>query len=233
MSAERILVVEDDSDIAELLRFNLIEAGFRVDVVSRGKDAIEHVRKHVPNMVILDLMLPDASGIDVCKRIRSGEATAALPILMLTAKGEEIDRVVGFEVGADDYVTKPFSVRELLLRIRALLRRSETAGETRRIIQIGNLEIDTVGQRVRIDGEELHLTTTEFKLLRYILENHTHLLTRERLLERVWGYADDIESRTVDAHVRRLRKKLGEYSDLIETVHGSGYRYNLSKYGSL
>lgn len=231
MSNPSILVVEDDPDIAELLRFNLDEEGYKIELVARGKDALDHLRSRVPDLVILDLMLPDLSGLDICKRIRSSKDNSQTPVLMLTAKGEEIDRVVGFEVGADDYVTKPFSVRELLLRVRALLRRSDPQPPTRQQLKAGELELDTVGQRARVGGEELKLTTTEFKLLQYFMENPARLLSRDHLLERVWDYSEDTESRTVDTHVRRLRKKLGKMGDVIETVHGAGYRYNLTKYG--
>lgn len=231
MSGQRIVIIEDDPDIAELLRFNLEEEGYRVDVSPKGSTGLDRVRDRPPNLLILDLMLPDMSGLEVCKRVRSQESLARLPILMLTAKGEEIDRIVGFEVGADDYVTKPFSVRELLLRVRALLRRSEVPAVPKTILRAGDLEVDTVGQRVRIGGEEIRLTATEFKLLQHILEHPARLLTREHLLSRVWDYSDEVESRTVDAHVRRLRKKLGEMGNIIETVHGAGYRYNLTEYG--
>jgi len=231
MSGERILVVEDDPDILELLRFNLEEEGYRVETAMRALDGLDKLRTRPPGLLILDLMLPDLSGIEVCKRLRAAEATSRVPVLMLTAKGEEIDRVVGFEVGADDYVTKPFSVRELLLRVKALLRRAEPGTATTGPLHVGALVLDPEAHRAQVDGKELPLTATEFKLLRYFLDHPTRLLTRDQLLEKVWGYAGDIESRTVDAHVRRLRAKLGDYGDLVETVHGAGYRYNLSKYG--
>ncbi|MEW6775638.1 MAG: response regulator transcription factor [Bdellovibrionota bacterium] len=231
MTDGKILLIEDDPDISELLRFNLSEEGFRVETAARGLDGLERLRTKPPDLLILDLMLPDLSGIEICKRVRASESIARLPVLMLTAKGEEIDRVVGFEVGADDYITKPFSMREFLLRVRALLRRSQQGPDGAKTIRVSGLELDGAGYRARINGEELPLTVTEFKLLRFLLENPTRLLTREHLLESVWGYAEDVESRTVDAHVRRLRKKLGDYADIIETVHGAGYRYNVTKYG--
>ncbi len=230
MNGKRILIVEDDPDIAELVRFNLAAEGCKVEVQGRGLAGLEKARSNPPDLLILDLMLPDLPGLEICKRLRSSEATARLPILMLTAKGEEIDRVVGFEVGADDYVTKPFGVRELLLRVKALLRRSATGAETKTLYKVGNLELDTRGHRLRIGTEEIPLTATEFKLLVCFFEHPTRLFSRIWLLEHVWDYAEGVESRTVDAHIRRLRKKLGEHSELIETVHGAGYRFNLARY---
>ncbi len=230
MNGKRILIVEDDPDIAELVRFNLAAEGCKVDVQTRGLAGLEKAKANPPDLLVLDLMLPDLPGLEICKRLRSNEATARLPILMLTAKGEEIDRVVGFEVGADDYVTKPFGVRELMLRVRALLRRSTGGTETKTVYKAADLELDTQGHRLRIGNEDIPLTATEFKLLVCFFENPTRLFSRIWLLEHVWDYAEGVESRTVDAHIRRLRKKLGPHSDLIETVHGAGYRYNLARY---
>ncbi|MCW5829086.1 MAG: response regulator [Deltaproteobacteria bacterium] len=230
MSGKRILIVEDDPDIAELVRFNLAAEGYKVEIQSRGLSGLDRARTNPPDLLILDLMLPDLPGIEICKRLRASEATARLPILMLTAKGEEIDRVVGFEVGADDYVTKPFGVRELMLRVRALLRRSSAGPDTKDTYRVGEVTLDTQGHRLQVGSEEIPLTSTEFKLLVSFFESPTRLFSRMWLLEHVWDYAEGVESRTVDAHIRRLRKKLGKHADLIETVHGAGYRFNLAQY---
>lgn len=221
----RILVVEDEADLAELVAFNLKQAGHVVATASSGATALAEIRRQRPDLVVLDVMLPDITGLEVCRRLRRDESTARLPVLMLTAKGEEVDRVVGFEVGADDYVLKPFSPRELLLRIEAILRRmggQENAGP--QAISVGNLLIDVPGHRVLVDDEEISLTALEFRLLLDLAKRRGRVQSRNALLERVWGYAPGIETRTVDTHVKRLREKLGDVSNYIETVRGVGYR---------
>ncbi|MEM9070270.1 MAG: response regulator transcription factor [Myxococcota bacterium] len=221
----RILVVEDESDLAELVAFNLKQAGHAVTTAGTGATALAEIRRQRPDLLVLDVMLPDISGLEVCRRLRRDETTSRMPVLMLTAKGEEVDRVVGFEVGADDYVTKPFSPRELLLRIEAILRRVggvDTEGP--QAITVGNLVIDVPGHRVTVDDKEVSLTALEFRLLLDLAKRRGRVQSRSDLLERVWGYAPGIETRTVDTHVKRLREKLGSASRHIETVRGVGYR---------
>ena len=221
----RILVVEDESDLAELVAFNLKQAGHLVTTAGDGSTALAEIQRQTPDLVVLDVMLPDISGLEVCRRLRRAEATASIPVLMLTAKGEEVDRVVGFEVGADDYVTKPFSPRELLLRIEAILRRiGITDTDPQRSIVVGTMEIDVPGHRVLVDDEEVPLTALEFRLLLDLAKRRGRVQSRDSLLERVWGYTPGIETRTVDTHVKRLREKLGSASGHIETVRGVGYR---------
>jgi two-component system phosphate regulon response regulator PhoB len=229
-SADRILLVDDEPDLQRLVVFNLQEAGFEVEAVSQGAAGIAAALKTRPAVVILDLMLPDQPGTEVCRRLRSESSTADVPILMLTARGDEYDRVLGFEVGADDYVVKPFSVRELVLRVRALARRSKeqkdarTSADTGQRLRWRGLEVDLVRHRVYIDGSELALRPLEFKLIAVLLENPERVFSRAQLLEEVWGTTGDIHTRTVDTHVRRLRERLGSYGDAVETVHSVGYR---------
>lgn len=225
LMAARILVVEDESDLAELVAFNLQQAGHTVTTAGTGSTALAEIQRQTPDLVVLDVMLPDITGLEVCRRLRRNEATATLPVVMLTAKGEELDRVVGFEVGADDYVTKPFSPRELLLRIEAILRRIGVSdADSHRSIHVGEMEIDVPGHRVLVAGEELALTALEFRLLLDLAKKRGRVQSRDALLERVWGYAPGIETRTVDTHVKRLREKLGAASSYVETVRGVGYR---------
>lgn len=227
MSA-RILVVEDEADLAELVGFNLRDAGHQVTTASNGANALAELRRMKPDLVVLDVMLPDVSGLEVCRRIRRDESTARIPVLMLTAKGTEVDRVVGFEVGADDYVVKPFSPRELTLRVDAILRRASAAATggapERQAIDVGTLSIDVPAHRVTVGGDEIPLTALEFRLLLDLATRMGRVQSRDALLERVWGYAPGIETRTVDTHVKRLREKLGEGAEYIETVRGVGYR---------
>jgi DNA-binding response OmpR family regulator len=221
----RVLIVEDEPDIRGLLAFHLEREGYQVVKSSTGADALRQVRARPPDLVLLDLMLPEMDGLEVCRRLRQDPATAPLPIVMLTAKGEEVDRVLGLELGADDYIVKPFSPKEVVARIRAVLRRSRIpAGSTP--IVIGNLVIDVARHVVRVDSAPLVLTPKEFDLLRALAEAGGRVLSREFLLDRVWGYtaAREIESRTVDVHVRRLRVKLRDEGRRILTVKGVGYR---------
>ncbi len=223
----RILVVEDEADLAELVAFNLRQAGHTVVVAHDGSAALTAIRRQVPDLVLLDLMLPDMSGLEVCRRLRRDKDTGRVPVVMLTAKGEEVDRVVGFEVGADDYVVKPFSPRELMLRVDAILRRAQApvAEEPeRQTIAIGRMLIDVPAHKVTVEGEEIPLTALEFRLLMDLATRIGRVQSRDALLERVWGYAPGIETRTVDTHVKRLREKLGAASEYVETVRGVGYR---------
>jgi two-component system phosphate regulon response regulator PhoB len=221
----RILVIEDEADIREVLDYNLKSAGHEVVEAARGMDGLRLVREREPDLVLLDLMLPDMPGTDVCRSIKDNPATRTLPVVMLTARGEEIDRVVGFEIGADDYITKPFSVRELVLRIRAVLRRREQTVSDTPSIEFGNLRVDRAAHRVWVDGDEVELTALEFKLLLTLYERRNRVQSRGALLDHVWGIETKISTRTVDAHVKRLREKMGSARDYIETVRGVGYRF--------
>lgn len=222
-------MVEDEKDLAQVLEYNLRQAGFDPMIAHDGAAGLRIARDVKPALVLLDVMLPDLSGIEVCKRLKSDKDTAALPIVMLTARAEESDRVSGLEAGADDYVTKPFSVREVMLRVRAVLRRSAgreaqaTAEETH-----GLLRIDRGAHRVHVEKKEVELTATEFRLLTDLIDAAGRVRTRDALLDRVWGYAPEVVSRTVDTHVRRLREKLGKAGMYVVTVRGVGYRFDLS-----
>jgi two-component system, OmpR family, phosphate regulon response regulator PhoB len=221
----QILVVEDEPDIHQVLDYNLRLAGHDVVVATRGQEGLRLARERKPDLVLLDLMLPDISGTEVCRALKDDPATRGMPIMMVTARGEEIDRVVGFELGADDYVTKPFSVRELVLRIRAVLRRQEVEPSSEACIEFGELKIERDAHRVWVAGEEVELTALEFKLLMTMYERRNRVQTRNALLDHVWGIETKISTRTVDAHVKRLREKLGAARDYIETVRGVGYRF--------
>lgn len=221
----RILVIEDEPDIRQVLDYNLRLAGHEVSAAARGLDGLRLVREESPELVILDLMLPDIPGTEVCRTIKDNPQTRSLPVVMLTARGEEIDRVVGFELGADDYITKPFSVRELVLRVRAVLRRKVPTSSDAPTIEFGNLRIDRAAHRVWVDGAEVELTALEFKLLVTLYDRRNRVQSRESLLDHVWGIEARISTRTVDAHVKRLREKIGAARDYIETVRGVGYRF--------
>jgi len=220
-SGRNILIIEDETDVADLLSLNLRKAGFRVSTAGDGASGLQKARDDRPDFIILDLMLPKMSGLEVCRILKNDAATARVPILMLTAKAEEIDRIVGLEFGADDYVTKPFSPREIVLRIRAIFRRGEKADES---LSAGPISIDPARHEVRVNGKQVHLTSLEFKLLRALMQRRGRVQERDRLLNDVWGYESVIDTRTVDTHVRRLREKLGKGGDAIETVRGFGYR---------
>jgi phosphate regulon transcriptional regulator PhoB len=223
--ATDVLVVEDEPDIRDLIVHHLVREGFRCRTATTGAEALQRVRTATPDLVVLDLMLPEMDGFEVCRRLRSAAATAAIPIIMLTAKADEIDRVVGLEMGADDYVGKPFSPKELVARVRAVLRRTRP-GEATRSIAVGGVSLDAARHLVTVDGRPVELTPKEFDLLHALLESGGRVLSREHLLNRVWGYAraDEIESRTVDVHIRRLRAKLGAEERRIATIKGVGYR---------
>lgn len=220
----RILIVEDEKDLAELLSYNLEREGFRVTCVHDGLSGLERIRTELPDLVLLDLMLPGMLGTEVCKALRKDAATSRIPVLMLTAKGDEIDRVVGFEVGADDYIVKPFSMREIVLRIRAVLRRNAPQAPVPDLFTIGEIVIDKERHVVTSAGIEVELTSTEYKLLLYLAERSGRVISRELLLQNVWSYNNVGDTRTVDTHITRLRSKLGPPGDLIKTVRGFGYK---------
>jgi two-component system, OmpR family, phosphate regulon response regulator PhoB len=220
-SGRKILIIEDESDVVDLLALSLRKAGFDTSAVVDGASGLQKARENRPDFIILDLMLPKMSGLEVCRILKGDAATSHIPILMLTAKAEEIDRIVGLEFGADDYVTKPFSPREVTLRIRAILRRGEKQEET---LQAGPISIDPGRHQVRVHGKRVRLTSLEFKLLRTLMQRRGRVQERDKLLNDVWGYESMIDTRTVDTHVRRLREKLGKAGDVIETVRGFGYR---------
>ena len=225
MAALRVLIVEDEPDIRDLLAFHLEREGYHVTKCRSGEEAVRLSQTAPPDLVLLDVMLPEMDGLEVCRRLRRDPRTQAVPIVMLTARGDEVDRVLGLELGADDYVVKPFSPRELVARVRAVLRRARPAPGTAPLA-IGGLRIDAAAHTVTVDGAPVSLTRREFDLLRALAEASGRVLSREFLLENVWGYAaaGEIESRTVDVHVRRLRQKLGAEGRRIGTVTGVGYR---------
>ncbi len=223
--AERILVIDDEPDLLELVRLSLDQAGYRVDTAETGNEALSSVRSLRPDLIVLDLMLPDVPGTEVCRQIRADPELSRIPIIMLTARAEEVDRVVGFELGADDYVAKPFSPRELTLRVRAVLRRRKSDPESVASLQHGPLRIDPERHRCFIHDEEVELTAREFDLLLWLMRRPGLVMTREHLLDHVWGSDISVTTRTIDTHMKRLREKLGDAAFLIETVRGVGYRF--------
>ena len=230
--AELILIVEDESDLAEALAFALEREGFEARVAGTGKAALQAAKSSpAPDLVLLDVMLPDISGTEVCRQIRAHEPTRTVPIIMVTARGEEIDRVVGFEVGADDYVVKPYSTRELVLRVRAVLRRRQGGAEASAPQSFGRLRVDPAAHQVWVDGHEVSLTALEFRLVQTLISRRGRVQTRDTLLSDVWGITADVTTRTVDTHVKRLREKLGPAGMYIETVRGTGYRFRSTPEG--
>jgi phosphate regulon transcriptional regulator PhoB len=224
---ERILVVDDEPDLLELVRVNLTQAGFDVETAETGRQALDRLRRAAPDLLILDLMLPDLSGTEVCRHVRSDASLSELPVIMLTAKADEVDRVVGLELGADDYVTKPFSPRELTLRARAVLRRRQPASAGgNAVLERDGLRLDPERHRCFVAGGEIELTAKEFSLLHGLMMRPGRVMTREQLLDDVWGTDIAVTTRTIDTHLKRLREKLGPASHLIETVRGVGYRFS-------
>jgi DNA-binding response OmpR family regulator len=222
---ETILVVEDEPDVVDLLRYNLQREGYEVLVAGDGPGGLELATTRRPDVVVLDIMLPGMNGFEVCQKLRKDPECRNMAVLMLTARGEAPERVKGLELGADDYVTKPFSPRELILRVKAVLRRLQAAGRNE-VIELEGLRIDKSTFDVRVDGQRLELTATEFKLLTILVERRGRVQTRERLLYDVWGYNNAIDTRTVDTHMRRLREKLGGRASRLETIRGEGYRFS-------
>jgi DNA-binding response OmpR family regulator len=224
MSSIRILIIEDEQDVIDLLTLHLRKAGgFTVTTATDGASGLRKAREELPALIILDLMLPKMPGLEICKVLKTDAATRQIPIIMLTAKAEEIDRIVGLEFGADDYVTKPFSPRELILRVNAILRRGKGEAAEEKM-SIGAITLDPARHHVAVGGKPVRLTSVEFKLLSMLMHRKGRVQARDRLLNEVWGYESLIDTRTVDTHVRRLRKKLGKAAVAIETVRGFGYR---------
>lgn len=236
MINQRILVIEDESNIQELLKYNLEKNGYKVAVADNGIDGLEEAFGNVPDLILLDLMLPGIDGLEVCKRLRSDKRTKKVPIFMLTAKSEELDKVLGLELGADDYITKPFSIKELIARIRAAMRRisddkteEPVIKEGGTILKVKDIEIDCEKYEVRKSGEKLVLTLKEFELLKMLIENKGKVLTRDFLLDKIWGYDFVGETRTVDVHIRHIRQKINDEegsNQMVETIRGVGYRFN-------
>ncbi len=226
MNKKKVLIIEDEKDLAELLAFNIEKEGYAAICVHDGKQGLERATTELPDLILLDLMLPGMLGTEICKALRKDQHTAHIPIIMITAKGDEIDRVVGFEVGADDYIVKPFSMREVSLRIKAVMRRfgQEPDQPVDDILSIGDIFIDKQRHIVMCTGSEVELTSTEFKLLLHLAVNKGYVQSREQLLQKVWSYSNSGDTRTVDTHVTRLRGKLGLPGDIIKTVRGFGYK---------
>ena len=220
----KILVVDDEPDVIELIEFNLKAAGFDVLTAADGRQALDKARASLPHLVLLDLMLPEVDGLEVCKLLRQDACTRNIPVIMLTARTGEIDRVLGLELGADDYVTKPFSPRELVLRVKNLLKRRQPEETRNEHLVVGELAINIPRHQVTFKGRDLELTATEFKLVTVLAERRGRVQSREQLLKDVWGYDSLIDTRTVDTHMRRLREKLGEAAKHLDTVRGVGYR---------
>ena len=232
MIKDQILLVEDEPDLLQTLSFNFENEGYKVSKASNGEKALKLLEKNNSiALVVLDLMLPDISGLDICRHIRSSDNLKDILVIMVTAKGEEVDRVVGFEVGADDYVVKPYSVRELLLRVGGMLKRSskENQSNDKDLVEFEDLKIDNNKHKVYLSDEKISLTSKEFKLLKHLLSKADKVQSRDNLLEKVWGYNNDVTTRTVDTHIKRLRSKIGKYGDKIETIRGEGYLFNKSE----
>ncbi|MCI6692717.1 MULTISPECIES: response regulator transcription factor [unclassified Clostridium] len=229
MASEKILVVDDEDHIVELISYNLINSGYSVLTANNGIDAVRIAKEDNPNLILLDLMIPGLDGYDVCKAIRSDVNTKNISIIMLSAKGEELDKILGLELGADDYITKPFSIRELLARIKAILRRTKSLSESEEIYRCNDMCINFERREVTILDNKIDLTLKEFELLEILVKNRGKILTRETLLDKIWGYEYVGETRTIDVHIRYLRKKI-EVDDknprFIETIRGVGYRFN-------
>lgn len=221
-----ILIIEDERDIVETLEYNLKKEGYRVAKAYDGISGLKMAESKIPSLILLDLMLPGLNGLDICRQLKKNDRTAGVPIIMLTAKGTETDKVVGLEVGADDYLTKPFSLKELIARIKAVFRRCEKPSAPTVVIKFKNIEIDTERHEVRANGKLVELTAKEFQLLFYLASNSGHAYSREQLLDAVWGIDVAIETRTVDVHMRRLREKLGRAGRHLLTLRGVGYKFS-------
>lgn len=226
---QRVTIVEDEADIVELVRYNLKKEGFEVESFERGRDALESLRRSPADLVLLDIMLPDEDGFEICKKMRADDRLRTMPVIFLTAKGEEIDRVLGLELGADDYVVKPYSPRELVARVKAVLRRQTRPSDRAEVVDVRDLRLDSRTQEVIVRGEQAELSTLEFKLLHFLASHPRQIFSRERLLDEIWGSDCTVTPRTVDVHVRRLREKIEAQPDspeYIRTVRGAGYRFS-------
>lgn len=226
MPQESILIVEDDANIAKLVKYNFEKAGFRAAVTITGEEALEFLSRQKVDLIILDIMLPKMDGFETCRRLKDDARLSSIPVMILTARGEEVDRVVGFELGAEDYVVKPFSPRELILRAKTILRRGQIKQVPKENLRSGDLEIDIPRHRVTVKAKEVILTPMEFKLLVILLERRGRVQSREELLSAVWNIEADVTTRTVDTHIKRLRQKLGKVGEGLETIRGLGYRFN-------
>jgi phosphate regulon transcriptional regulator PhoB len=225
MTPRLIAIVEDEKDIAELVAYNLTKAGYEAKQFHDGESFLSDLKRHRPDLVILDLMLPGIDGLEICRVVKGDPATRAIPIIMLTAKGTETDRVVGLELGADDYVVKPFSPRELIARVKAILRRADARLKEQEIIRIGQLVIDPNRATVTLKGKPLELTATEFRILEMLCRHPDRVFSRNQVLEYVWGYDKPVVDRTIDVHILNLREKLGSMGDRLKTVRGMGYKF--------
>lgn len=224
--AEKILVVEDDQNLSKLVVYNLNKADYEAETAFSGEEALEKLKQESFDLVLLDIMLPEMDGFEVCKRIRKDKKHSALPVIMVSAKGEEVDKILGFELGVDDYVVKPFSPRELILRVGAVIKRVKgTDGVEQEFVSAGNIEIDIVRHKVMVAKQEVVLTLQEFKLLVTLIERRGRVQSRDSLLENVWDMSSEVTTRTIDTHIKRLRQKLKEDGKLIETIRGIGYRF--------
>ena len=222
---KKVFIVEDEPDLRDTLQYNIENEGFKVKSFPNEESFLETIKNDKPNLVILDLMLPGISGLDVCRDLRMGKVNENVAVVMLTAKSEEVDRIVGFELGADDYVTKPFSVRELILRVKVLLKkRSDDIDQN--LLEFGPIAMNLDAHDVSVEGKNILLTALEFKLLKHLLKRKGRVQTRDQLLGDVWGYSSEVTTRTVDTHIKRLREKLGKPGELIQTIRGVGYRFN-------
>ncbi len=221
-----VLIIDDEKDIVESVEYNLAKEGYKISKAYDGINGLEAVHKKLPDLVILDLMLPGMSGIEICKAMKADQKTSSIPVIMLTAKGEETDKIVGLEVGADDYITKPFSIRELAARIKTILKRYGKKAETATSLKFPGLDIDPDSHTVKVLGKEVELTAKEFLLLEHLARNPEKVFSRDRLLDIVWGIDVAIETRTVDVHMRRLREKLGRSAKYLKTIHGVGYKFS-------
>ena len=224
-----MVIIEDEKDIVELVRYNFRKEGFEVESFGRGREGLDYLRRSPADVVLLDILLPDDDGFNICKRLRADDRLKVLPVIFLTAKGEEVDRVLGLEIGGDDYVVKPFSPRELVARVKAVLRRQERVAGKREVVEIGSVRLDTRTQEVTVAGRSVELSTLEFKLLYYLASHPRHVFNRDRLLDEVWGRDRFVTPRTVDVHIRRLREKIEAVPNepkFLQTVRGSGYRFS-------
>jgi phosphate regulon transcriptional regulator PhoB len=231
----RVVIIEDEKDIVDLVAYNLRKEGFDVRSFGLGQEALENLRRKPADLVLLDILLPDANGFEICKRLRTDERLRSLPVIFLTAKGEEFDRILGLELGADDYVVKPFSPRELVARVRAVLRRQERVAERSELVEAGGLSLDPLTQEVKIGGRTVELSALEFKLLHFLASNPRRVFSRDHLLDAVWGRDHFVTPRTVDVHIRRLREKIEEEAErphYIQTVRGFGYRFSAGRAGT-